>query len=452
MSEYDDPGDDLEPDDPDADRPRDIPSERSVLGAMMLSVDAAAECVTILAPEDFYRPTHGDLFATIAGLVDQGKPTDPLAVAAAYEPRKLMRLGGAPYLHTLISGVPTAVNAVYYAEIVRDRSLRAQMLDAGARIRQLATQGSIGDTAAVLGRAQETIEALTRGAARDDADGAWIASAIADELDAWEQPQEAGLATGYTDLDDLLGGLGAGQFVIVAGRPGIGKSVVATDVGRHAAERGAAVLHFSLEMSRREVMKRHIAAMAKVRLRDINQRSWTAHERTLMAAKAAELRETCYRIEDGANVTMAVIRAKARAMARSQTGLNLLIVDYLQLLESGGRVESRQQEVSEFSRALKLLAKELGIPIVALCQLNRGPEQRNDKRPQLSDLRESGSLEQDADIVILLNRPDAYERDDPRAGEADLIVAKHRNGPTATITVGHQLHYARFVDIARGYA
>jgi replicative DNA helicase len=440
----------LEPEDPDADRPKDITAEQSVLGAMMLDPDAAAQVATILTAEDFYRPTHADLFATICSLAERGRPTDPLAVAAAYEPRALLRVGGAPYLHTLISEVPTAANAAYYAEIVADRALRARMLDAGTRIRQLATQGGIDDTTAVVERAQEAIEALSRAQDRDDDDGAWLASSIDDELNAWEMPDAPGLSTGYSDLDDLIGGLKPGQFIIVAARPGLGKSILATDWARHAAEHGAAVLHFSLEMSRRELMQRLVSAKAKVRLRDITQRSWTEYERGLMSAKARELHETCYRIEDGPNVTMATIRAKARAMARSSTGLDLLIVDYLQLLESGGRVESRQQEVSEFSRGLKILAKELGVPVVAIAQLNRGPEQRTDHRPMLSDLRESGSLEQDADLVLLINRPDAWERDDPRAGEADLIVAKHRNGPTATITVAHQLHYARFADIARG--
>jgi replicative DNA helicase len=204
---------------------------------------------------------------------------------------------------------------------------------------------------------------------------------------------------------------------------------------------------FSLEMSRTEIVMRLLSAEAKIRLGDMRGGKMSDDDWTRLARRMSEISEAPIFVDDSPNLTMMEIRAKARRL-KQRHDLKLVIVDYLQLMSSGKRTESRQQEVSEFSRNLKLIAKELEVPVIAISQLNRGPEQRTDKKPMLSDLRESGSLEQDADMVILINRPDAWERDDPRAGEADLIIAKHRAGPTATIVVAHQLHYSRFTDLA----
>ncbi|MFD3510737.1 replicative DNA helicase [Nocardia sp. NPDC058666] len=212
---------------------------------------------------------------------------------------------------------------------------------------------------------------------------------------------------------------------------------------------GMASVIFSLEMSRTEIVMRLLSAEAKIKLGDMRSGRMSDDDWTKLARRMSEISEAPLFVDDSPNLTMMEIRAKARRL-KQRHDLKLVVVDYLQLMSSGKKVESRQQEVSEFSRHLKLLAKELEVPVIAISQLNRGPEQRTDKRPMVSDLRESGSLEQDADMVILLHRPDAIERDDPRGGEADLIVGKHRNGPTATITVAHQLHLSRFVDMARG--
>ena len=206
---------------------------------------------------------------------------------------------------------------------------------------------------------------------------------------------------------------------------------------------------FSLEMSKSEIVMRLLSAEARIRLADMRAGRMSDDDWTRMARRMSEISEAPLFIDDSPNLTLMEIRAKARRL-KQRNDLKLVILDYLQLMTSGRKVESRQQEVSEFSRQIKLLAKELEVPVVAISQLNRGPEQRTDKRPMISDLRESGSIEQDADMVILLHRPDAFERDDPRAGEADLILAKHRNGPTSTITVAHQLHYSRFADLAHG--
>ena len=259
-----------------------------------------------------------------------------------------------------------------------------------------------------------------------------------------------GVPTGFADLDAVTNGLHAGQMIIVAARPGIGKSTLGLDFARSCSvKHGMTSVVFSLEMSRSEIVMRLLSAEARIRLADMRSGRMSDDDWTRMARRMSEISEAPLFIDDSPNLTMMEIRAKARRL-KQRHDLKLVVVDYMQLMTSGRKVESRQQEVSEFSRQLKLLAKELDVPVVAISQLNRGPEQRTDKKPMLADLRESGSLEQDADIVLLIHRPDAFEHDDPRAGEADLILAKHRNGPTRTVTVAHQLHYSRFVDLAHG--
>ncbi|WP_442873898.1 replicative DNA helicase [Actinomycetospora sp. NBC_00405] len=837
--------------------PQDLPAEQSVLGAILLSKDAIADVIEMLKPDDFYRPAHQTVYECVLDLYGRGEPADPVTVSAELERRgELLRIGGAPYLHTLIAAVPTAANAGYYAEIVADRAILRRLVEAGTRIVQLGYHGSEGaDTDDVVDRAQAAVYEVTdRRVTEDYVALEDVLQPTMDEIDAIASRGGVsfGVPTGFTDLDDVTNGLHAGQMIIVAARPGIGKAlaldtplatpdgwttmesvrvgdvlldasgrptrvVAATEVmvgrpcfevefsdgtvivadeqhqwltdtrasrrsahvpprvrttgeiattlrcetadrrinhsvavaaplqlpardlavppyalgvwlgdgtsasasftsadpeiaahveaegleaplvgplryglrlpadperaerpcvvcgalfrpattqvrtcgrscggrarfvsapvpaptcqdcggpscglvrcqacrdhhgtvqarlralgvlgdkhipveylrasegqrrallaglldtdgtvlptgvlqfavtnARLAADvaelvaslglrcstvtkrvrgrteststaylvtfstteevfrlerkrlahkerqrgkdatragvryvvdvrrttsvpvrcvevdntehlylagssmvpthnstlgmdfaRSASIKHgltsafFSLEMSRTEIVMRLLSAEAKIRLADMRSGSMTDDDWTRLARRMSEISEAPMFIDDSPNMTIMEIRAKARRL-KQRHDLKLIILDYMQLMTSGKKVESRQQEVSEFSRQLKLLAKELEVPLVAISQLNRGPEQRTDKKPMLSDLRESGSLEQDADMVMLISRPDAFERDDPRAGEADLILAKHRNGPTATITVAHQLHYSRFSDIARG--
>ena len=255
------------------------------------------------------------------------------------------------------------------------------------------------------------------------------------------------MPTGFADLDELTNGLHPGQMVIVAARPGMGKSTLALDLARSASiKNGLTSVIFSLEMSQIEITMRLLSAEATVSLAHIRGGRMSEQDWNRVSTKMGQVAEAPMFIDDSPNLTMMEIRAKARRL-KQRHDLRLVVIDYIQLMTSGKKVESRQVEVSEFSRQLKLLAKELELPVVALSQLNRGPEQRNDKRPMLSDLRESGSLEQDADLVILLNRPDLYDKESDRAGEADFDVAKHRNGPTKTIKVVFQGHYSRFADM-----
>jgi replicative DNA helicase len=434
--------------------PQDLTAEQSVLGGMMLSKDAIADVVEVLRPNDFYRPAHQLVYDCILDLYSRGEPADAVTVAAELERRgEIRRVGGAPYLHTLIATVPTAANAAYYAEIVAEKATLRRLVEAGTRIVQLGYAGAEGaDLNEIVDRAQASIYEVTERRTTED----YVAleellQPTMDEIDAIASRggTSLGVPTGFADLEAVTNGLHPGQMIIVAARPGIGKSTLGLDFARSCSvTHGMTSVIFSLEMSRTEIVMRMLSAEAKIRLQDMRGGRMTDDDWTRLARRMSEISEAPLFIDDSPNMTMMEIRAKARRL-KQRHDLKLVVVDYMQLMTSGKRVESRQQEVSEFSRQLKLLAKELEVPVVAISQLNRGPEQRTDKRPMLSDLRESGSLEQDADMVILINRPDAFERDDPRAGEADLILAKHRAGPTATITVAHQLHYSRFADLAQ---
>lgn len=433
--------------------PQDNAAEQSVLGSMLLSKDAIADVVDVIKGVDYYRPAHEVIHDAIIDLYGRGEPADPITVAAELVKRgELQRIGGAPYLHTLSANVPIAANAGYYAEIVRDKAILRRLVEAGTRIAALgyAGEGEIDD---VVDNAQAEVYKVTdRRASVDYAPLSDIMSGVLDEIEAIGN-REAGLygvPTGFADLDDLTNGLHSGQMIIVAARPAMGKSTLALDFCRAASiHNNLTSVFFSLEMTRSEIMMRLLSAEAKVPLNHIRNGTMRDDDWEKLARKMGQVSGAPMFIDDSPNMTMMEIRAKARRL-KQRHDLKLIVIDYMQLMSSGKKVESRQLEVSEFSRNIKLLAKELECPIIALSQLNRGPEQRGDKRPMMSDLRESGSLEQDADMVILLHRDDVYEKESTRPGEADLIVAKHRNGPTRDLTVAFQGHYSRFVDMAAG--
>ena len=436
---------------PDRLPPQDVAAEQSVLGAMLLSKDAIADVVEELRQADFYRPAHATIFAAVIDLYGRGEPADPVTLAAELTKLgEITRIGGASYLHTLVSMVPTAANASYYSRIVRERAILRRLVEAGTRIVQMGYGGE-GDVDQMVDRAQaEVYDVTDRRTSEDYLPLRDLMDGALTEIEAISNRggEMVGVPTGFAELDRLTNGLHGGQLVIVAARPAVGKSTMAMDICRTASiKHGLTSCFFSLEMGRNEIVMRLLAAEATVPLQHMRNGSLSDNDWTKMATKMGTVSEAPLFIDDSPNLTMMEIRAKCRRL-KQRHDLRLVVVDYLQLMTSGKRVESRQQEVAEFSRSLKLLAKELDVPVVALSQLNRGPEQRQDKKPMLSDLRESGSLEQDADVVILLHREDLSEKDSPRAGEADFIVAKHRNGPTDTLPVAFQGGYSRFVDMA----
>jgi replicative DNA helicase len=432
--------------------PHDIAAEQCVLGGMLLSKDAISDVLEVIKPNDHYRPAHQIVHETILDLYGRGEPADAVTVAAELTKRgDIGKVGGAPYLHTLIASVPTAANAGYYARIVRERAILRRLVEVGTRIVQLGYAGD-GDADELVDRAQAEIYGVTERRASDDylpLSEIMPGALVEIESIGSRGGTMTGVPTGFADLDALTNGLHAGQMIVVAARPALGKSTLALDFARAASIRhGLASVIFSLEMSRNEITMRLLSAEARVALHSMRTGQMTDDDWTRLAKRMSEVANAPLFIDDSPNMSMMEIRAKCRRL-KQQHDLRLVIIDYLQLMTSPKRVENRQQEVSEMSRSLKLLAKELNVPVIAVAQLNRGPEQRTDKKPMLSDLRESGSIEQDADVVLLLHREDAYERESPRAGEADFIVAKHRNGPTATVTVAFQGHYSRFVDMAR---
>jgi replicative DNA helicase len=382
--------------------PQDNAAEQSVLGAMLLSKDSIADVSEVLRGADFYRPVHEVIFDSILDLYGRGEPADPITVANELQRRgELARIGGAPYLHTLSANVPIAANAGYYAEIVREKAVLRRLVDAGTRIVQMgyAGQGQVDD---VVDQAQAEVYQVTeRRASEDYAPLSDIMTGVLDEIEAIEN-REAGLygvPTGFADLDELTNGLHKGQMVIVAARPAVGKSTLALDLCRAASiHNNLTSCFFSLEMSRSEIVMRLLSAEAKVPLNSMRNGHMREEDWQKLAPRMAAISSAPLFIDDSPNMTMMEIRAKARRL-KQRHDLRLIVIDYMQLMTSGRKVESRQVEVSEFSRQIKLLAKELEVPIIALSQLNRGPEQRGDKRPMMSDLRESGCLTADTRLM-----------------------------------------------------
>jgi replicative DNA helicase len=427
----------------------------SVLGGMMLSKDAIADVVEILDAADFYRPQHATIYSVIVELFSRGEPADAITVGAELRKNgKLDFVGGLPQLHTLVSSVPTAANAAYYAHIVREQAQLRALVEAGTRIAQLGYTTDGADVESLINIAQSEVFSITeRKDATDYASLEEIVPGLTEELQANENRdgKMKGVPTGFPELDAKLNGLRPGQMIIIAARPGAGKSTLAMDICRSAAIRNnIPVVYYSLEMSRNELAMRLLSAESDVFLNKMiqgtmDQRDWDKVVDTLDRISTAPLY-----VDDSPNMTMAEIRAKSRRLRQlRENPIELIVIDYLQLLTSGGRaVESRQQEVSEFSRSIKLLAKELDIPIIAVAQLNRDAEKRDNKRPQVADLRESGSLEQDADVVMLIHREDLYLPTEQHTGLAEIIIGKQRSGPTGKVELNFQGNRARFAAYA----
>ena len=434
--------------------PQDLGAEQSVLGGMLLSKDAIADVVEVLKPADYYRPAHELIHSAIIALWQGNEPADPITVAAELTKRgELERVGGPGYLHTLVNAVPTAANAEYYAEIVHECAVLRRLVQAGQRIAGMGYAGE-GELDDITQAAQaELFQAVSERTASSP--GAPIGDGVRgffDDLDATKGGELVGLSTGLLDLDALTTGLLPGQLIVIGARPAIGKSTLALDFARACSiAQGLPSVFFSLEMGRKELTQRTFSAEARVALHHIKAGTVTDEAYQRLVRRMPDIEAAPLEIDDSTDLTALEIRSRARRLSQKYGGLGLVVIDYLQLMQPGGtkRYGNRQEEVSDMSRNLKLLAKELQCPVVALSQLNRGPVQRAEKMPQLSDLRESGSIEQDADIVLLLHREDAYEKESPRAGEIDIHVAKHRGGPTATITAAFAGHYSQIVDMAR---
>jgi len=382
--------------------PHDLAAEQCVLGGMLMSKDAISDVMEVIRPADHYRPAHQLVHEAILELYGRGEPADPVTVSDLLAKRgELARVGGGAYLHTLIASVPTAANAGYYARIVRERAILRRLVEVGTRIVQLGYAGD-GDADELVDRAQAEVYGVTEHRVTEDfLSLSEIMPGALDEIEAIGSRGGVmtGVPTGFVDLDTLTNGLHPGQMVVIAARPAIGKSTLALDLARAAAiKHRLATVMFSLEMSRNEITMRLLSAEARVPLQAMRTGQLGEDDWTRLARRMSEVVDAPLFIDDSPNMSMMEIRAKCRRL-KQRHDLRMVIVDYLQLMTSPRRVENRQQEVSEMSRSLKLLAKEVDVPVVAISQLNRGPEQRNDKRPLLSDLRESGCLTAETRIL-----------------------------------------------------
>ncbi|MBG0828518.1 replicative DNA helicase [Planomonospora sp. ID67723] len=429
--------------------PHDLEAEMSALGAAMQSPTAAALVVESLTRGHFHRPSHQVVFEAIVSLVDQSITVNPLSVKAELERHKD---GGALVdpltLMDMVEIVPVVSDIGFNLRRLENQRLRRDLILSGARLAALGHQGDI-DAEDLAEEARKIFDRVTGTTEKSTA--STLSELISPFLDRLEsEAPDIGVTTGWKDLDGLVTKLRPGQLVVLGARPGMGKSVFMVNMALHVAVRlGQPVLFASLEMSKDELLTRIVAHEAKVTLQNLQQRTLSDDDWRRVAKKTAELTAVDHLIiDDNSGTSIAHLRARLSSMRRTGEPAAIVFVDYLQLMSSGRRSESRQQEVSDLSRNLKLLAKDMDVPIVVGSQLNRDCEKRTDKRPLKSDLRESGSLEQDADIVVLLHRDDAYDRESPRAGEIDLIVDKHRQGATATITAAFQGHYSRIADMA----
>jgi replicative DNA helicase len=438
---------------PDRVPPHNLEAEESVLGAMMLSAEAIADVVEIIKPDDFYKSANGRIFETLRGIYARGEPVDLITAVEELKRRDLLEgVGGGLHIRDLVEGVLTPAAAGNYAKIVAQNALLRRLISAAADIMEMG-YSTPEDPDRLADEAEQRIYEVAR---RDEKDQIATLNDLVDQamidLEHMQNRESAfaGLPTGFRDVDALLSGMQPGNLLVIAARPGVGKSSFVTNLARNVAVTSRkSVGMFSLEMSRWEIGMRLLCAEARVSWDDIRNKRAGAEHWARITQAAGDLHDAPLTIVDAGNVTLVDIRAKARRLATRRDGLGLIIVDYLQLMSHHRRVDNRQQEIAEISRGLKLLAKELGIPVIAVSQLNRDPERRQDKRPQLSDLRESGAIEQDADVVMFIHRDDM---DPNKKGLAEIIVAKHRNGPTDTVMLSFIPRLTQFKDYHPGGA
>lgn len=432
--------------------PRDNEAEESLLGAMLLARQAIEASSEIVRPEHFYKPAHVHICEAIYDLNATGEPADPITVANHLRRRlgSLDSVGGDNRLLELQAAGPAISNAARYARLIEEAAGLRSLIGVGGEIAEL------GYGAATAAQAFDHAEKLVFDVTQrhQTGDVVSLASSIHQTLDVLEERferdgQVVGTATGFLDLDDLLCGLRPGQLIVLGSRPAMGKTALALALAAHAAlVQHLPVLFFSLEMSHTELTERILCSEARVDSTRLRSGRLTEEDWQRLAQHTGRLADAPIDLYDNPTVSLSEMRSKARAVKSQRGGLGLVVVDYVQLM-SGGNAENETLRITEISRGCKILARELDVPVVILSQLNRGLEQRSDKRPMLSDLRQSGSLEQDADVVLLLYRDEIYNRESADAGMAELIVAKHRSGPTGLIRLAFLGQYTRFGNMAR---
>ena len=429
--------------------PHNTDAEQSLLGSLLIDRDAIIRVASFVKPEDFYHHANGTIYRAVFDLYNKREPTDFITLSDELGRRdQLEAVGGLAYLTSLLNAVPTAVHVEYYGRIVERTATLRRLIDAGARIVAIGYQDGV-ETEDALDSAEKAIfDVSQKRQTKDFVSIAEVLDRFFDQIDLLQQNRGAvvGVATGFSDLDSLTGGLQKSDLIILAARPSMGKTSMALGMAYGAAvSHGHTVGIFSLEMSADQLVQRLLSMETgidshRLRLGQIDDGEWDRISRAF-----GRLAEAKIYIDDQAGAGVMDVRSKARRL-QAEHGLDLVVVDYLQLM-SGRRSENRVQEISEISRGLKGLARELNVPVIALSQLSRAVESRADHRPMLSDLRESGSIEQDADIVMFIYREDKYEEESEKKGIAEIIVAKHRNGPVGSINLRFFDRTARFADL-----
>jgi replicative DNA helicase len=432
--------------------PQNLDAEESVLGAMMLSPGAIGAVTESLDAGDFYRESHAKIYKAALGLFARGEPVDAITVADELEERgDLETAGGRLRIHELARLVPTTANAAHYARIVREMAVLRGLIDAGGKVARLGWERP-GEASDLLDRAEQIIFDLSQ--EQVSSEFAHIEELLKESFEKITALYEAGeeitgVPSGYRDLDRLTSGFQPGNLIIVAARPSMGKSALSLCMAANlAVRRQIPVALFTLEMSKAEVTQRLMCSEAKVESQRLRSGKLAADDWPRLTAACDKLAKAPIYVDDTGSMTIMGVRAKARRLKSKEPNLGLIIVDYLQLMSSDSNFENRVQEVSQISRQLKILARELDLPIIAMSQLSRAVEQRHDKRPILSDLRESGSLEQDSDLVMFIYRDEYYNDESPDQGLAEIILSKHRNGPTGHLKLSFLQRYAKFADLA----
>jgi replicative DNA helicase len=438
--------------------PHSIEGEQAVLGGLLLSPRAFDQVADIVTEPDFYREDHRLIYRAIQELSHKGRPCDAVTVTEWFESHgKVEQVDGGAYISQLASNTPSAANVRAYAEIVREKSILRQLVDVGADITTAAFSSDGRDSRELLEEAERKVFAIADQEMRAGASFISVQDAIKEAIERLQELAEhegdiTGIATGFKDFDQKTAGLQDSDLIIVAGRPSMGKTTLAMNIAENAAiKHEIPVLIFSMEMSAQQLVRRMFSSLGQIDQTKLRTGNLDDFDWPKLTSAMNLLHKSHIFIDETPALSPAELRARARRLKREHN-IGMIVVDYLQLMAVPGTRENRATEIAEISRSLKAIAKELHLPVIALSQLNRALEQRPNKRPVMADLRESGSIEQDADLIVFIYRDEVYNEDTPEKGKAEIIIGKHRNGPTGTVLLTFQGHWLRFLNYAPEHA
>jgi len=432
--------------------PQNISAEQAALGSMLLQEEAILHSIDILKPEDFYQKSHQIIFQCILDLFEKSRGVDLVTLTEELNRKNLLeKIGGVTYLTNLINSVPTAANIEYYSKIIEEKSILRHLINNTTKIISMAYEEK-EDAKILLDKAEHLVFEISDRNIRQSF--VPIKEIIQDSYEKIEDLYHreefiTGVPSGYEELDDITTGFQPSELIVVAGRPGMGKTAFCMNIAQYVSiYKNIPVAIFSLEMSKSQLVQRMLCSEARLDSHKLRKGRLVEADWAPLSMAAGRLSSSSIFIDDTAGISCLEIRAKARRL-KAQCNLGLVIVDYLQLMQTAGRIENRQQEISEISRSLKSLARELNVPVVAVSQLSRAVEQRIERRPRLSDLRESGAIEQDADLVIFIYREEYYRPKTEKKGIAEIIISKQRNGPTGKVELTFIKEYAKFENLSR---